>query len=245
MTAGSGLVVQRRLAADQLEEFYHENFVSDQVRDFNALVGAVGEGRVVVDVGGGCGHLAQKLGEVSGIRTRVIDMDPASVEACTRAGVDARLGDALKPEIAGDEAVACFNLILHHLVGRTERETRALQIQALRNWRGRVDAVFVNEYIYESFVPELSGRLIFEITASSVLSFVARQVAKVVPPLRANTFGVGVRFRSRDEWVRLFDEAGYRVVAETTGEPEYISPPLRALMIKIIRRDSFRLEQKL
>ena len=127
MTPAAEPVVRRLLDASQLEEFYQENFGEDQVGDFNALIGDVGEGGVVVDVGGGCGHLAQRLGEVTGIRTRVVDMDPASVEACRRAGVEAALGDALQPEFAGDEAVVCFNLIPHHLAGRVERETRALQ----------------------------------------------------------------------------------------------------------------------
>lgn len=235
------VVEQRKLAAEQVEAFYHEDFVDDQVRDFGTLMPDAGTRGVVVDVGGGCGFMAKQLQDVIGVATRVIDMDPKSVSACAEIGVDAREGDALAPDLAGDEGSACFNLILHHLVGRNEDETRALQVSALKAWRG-VGAVFVNEYIYESFVPRVSGRLIYEITSSQILSSIGYQIGRVIKSLRANTFGVGVRFRSHDEWRDLFAEAGYIVVGTVIGTPEPVSPPLRGLLIKTIRRDSYRLE---
>lgn len=235
-------IAQRQLAPEQIEAFYHNEFVEDQVRDFRQLLEDSGTQGVIVDIGGGCGFFAKRLADAAGRHTRVIDMDPKSVETCQQLGVEARRGDALAPVIEGDEDVVCFNLILHHLVGRTERETRRLQIAAVAAWRGRARRIFVNEYIYESFLGNASGRLIFAITSSSVLSFLGRQVGRVIPAFRANTFGVGVRFRARDEWVRLFAEAGYRVTSMTEGEPEPISPPLRTLLIKTIRRDSFVLE---
>lgn len=235
------VVAQRTLAADQIEAFYHEDFVEDQVRDFQSLMEDASGRGVVVDVGGGCGFLARRLGQAVSCPTRVIDTDPASIAACKSIGVDARVGNALAPDLSGDEGSACFNLILHHLVGQNEHETRQLQIAALKAWR-RVGTLFVNEYIYESFIPRFSGRFIFEITSSQMLSFIGRQVGRIVPSLRANTFGVGVRFRSHDEWRTLFAEAGYRVVGSMIGQPEPISPPLRGLLIKTIRRDSFRLE---
>jgi hypothetical protein len=152
------------------------------------------------------------------------------------------MGDALAPEPVGDEGIVCFNLILHHLVGAGEGETRALQLGALRAWHGKGVRIFVNEYIYQSLVGQISPRAIYEITASKILSALAKQVGRVIPAFRANTFGVGVRFRSHEQWRRMFAEAGYRVVDTCVGKPEYISPPLRALLIKSIRRDSFLLE---
>jgi hypothetical protein len=235
-------VAQRRLSADQVEAFYHDEFVSDQVADFTALMPAGRPGGVVADVGGGCGFFARALSDAEGHRTRVIDMDPGSVKAARSLGVDAVIGDALGPEFKGDERIACFNLILHHLVGADESKTRALQVKALAAWRDQADAVFVNEYIYESFVGTVSGRIIYEITVNPVLSFIGRQAARVVPALKANTFGVGVRFRSHDEWLKLFGEAGWRATAVRLGKPEPIAKPLRGMLIKVIRRDSFRLE---
>ena len=233
---------QRRLSTEQVEAFYHDEFVSDQVADFTELMPAPRSGAVVADVGGGCGFFARALTDARGLRTRVIDMDPGSVEASRELGVEAVIGDALAPQFKGDEQVACFNLILHHLVGADESKTRALQVKALAAWRAQADTVFVNEYIYESFVGTVSGRIIYEITVSPILSFIGRQAARVVPALKANTFGVGVRFRSHDEWLKLFEEAGWRATAVRIGKPETIARPLRGMLIKAIRRDSFRLE---
>tara|TARA_R110002124_G_scaffold55108_2_gene156051 strand:+ start:14520 stop:15251 length:732 start_codon:yes stop_codon:yes gene_type:complete len=233
---------QRRLSTDQVEAFHHDEFVTDQVADFRALVPEVPADRVVVDVGGGCGFFARALTDDQGVRTRVVDMDPASIDAARQIGVEAEIGDALAPSFRGDEEGACFNLILHHLIGADEKATRALQVKALRAWRGRARYVFVNEYIYQSYLARLSGRLIYEITANPVLSAICRQVARVLPAFKANTFGVGVRFRSHEEWLELFAEAGFDARAVRIGAPEPISKVLHVLLIRTIRRDSFRLE---
>jgi ribosomal protein L11 methylase PrmA len=235
-------IAQRRLSTEQVEAFYHQDFVGDQVRDFGELMGDVRHEGVVADVGGGCGFFAGDVVSDQGVRVRVIDMDPGSVQAARDAGIEAVEGDALAPQIQGDESVACFNLILHHLIAGSERETRALQIKAIRAWHGRAKSVFVNEYIYQSFVGTVSGALIYAVTVNPILSGIAKQAARVIPAFRANTFGVGVRFRSHEEWLSLFEEAGYRVTDTRIGAPEPISWPLRSLLIRTIRRDSFRLE---
>jgi hypothetical protein len=156
--------------------------------------------------------------------------------------VEAVRSDALDPTIQGDEEIVSFNLILHHLIGGSERATTELQKRALASWKGRARAVFVNEYIYESFVGNLSGRLIFSITSNPILSWIGGRLAAVFPSFKANTFGVGVRFRAHEEWVRLFQSAGYSVTGRMVGEAEPVSPAWRLLLIKCIRRDSFRLE---
>ena len=66
----------------------------------------------------------------------------------------------------------------------------------------------------------------------------------MVPSLRANTFGVGVRFRAADEWSKLFRQAGYEVVASQRGSDERVSLGRRMLLIKSCRRDSFVLARK-
>jgi hypothetical protein len=237
--------MQRTLSSKQIAAFYHRHFVEDQAGDFLALVDpAMGADRVVVDVGGGCGFFAQRLTELTHRQIRVIDTDPGSVKACTSSGVEAVRGDALSPQIVGDEGIVCFNLILHHLVGPSERDTRDLQRKALAVWRNHTRAVFVNEYIYESYVATLSGWLIYQITKSRFLSWIGRAVSTVVPSLKANTFGVGVRFRAHREWVRLFASAGYEVKSRVTGREERVRPPLRLLLIRRIRRDSFLLHPR-
>jgi hypothetical protein len=234
---------QRVLATNQIEAFYHDEFVADQTRHFMKLAASqVATGEVVVDVGGGCGFFAESLARASGLTVRVLDSDPGSVASCHQRQVPAVLGDALTPRIQGDERVVCFNLILHHLVGEGERATRDLQRGAMTAWRQQARAIFVNEYIYESFLGNISAALIYRITSSSVLSWIGRQVARVVPAFRANTFGVGVRFRAHEEWIREFRAAGYEVAARELGVPERVSPALRLLLIRQIRRDSFLLQ---
>lgn len=232
---------QTKLTDAQIEEFLHDEFVADQVRDFRELVPVEGGG-TVVDMGGGCGFFAKALASETGLPTRVIDSDRRSVELCRSLGVEAREGDALAPVPDGDEQVVCFNLILHHLVGADEPTTRALQKRALAAWRDRETPVFVNEYIYQSFVGRVSARLIYEVTSSAFLSAIARAASRIVPALRANTFGTGVRFRSHEEWRELFAEAGYRVVGDRIGQAETIALPWRLLLIREIRRDSFLLK---
>lgn len=237
--------MQRALSSEQVEAFYHDHFVEDQVRHFMALLGAETAAQgTVADIGGGCGFFARRLRQLTGRKIRVIDTDAPSVETCRAHGVDAVQGDALQPAIAGDEEVVCFNLILHHLVGASEEATRDLQRRALAAWQQHARSVFVNEYIYESYLGNVSGALIFGITKSRILSALGRAVAALVPSLKANTFGVGVRFRAHEEWRQLFAAAGYDVKDVKVGDDEPISLPRRLLLIKSCRRDSFLLQPR-
>ncbi|OQW43934.1 MAG: hypothetical protein A4S16_05475 [Proteobacteria bacterium SG_bin6] len=234
---------QRALDSQRIAEFYDDNFVTDQVRDFEALVmrsgGMVG---VVADVGGGCGYFSQAIARQFGLSVRVLDSDPKSIEEAREKGLEAMQFDALAPSFAGDEGVVCFNLILHHLVGETLADTRTLQARALANWRERNVRVFVNEYIYDSpVVRGASAWLIGVITSSRILSAAAGQVGRFIPSLRANTLGVGVRFRDAADWRRLFHEAGYQVLGHVRGAEEPVSLPRRMMGILSMRRDSFLL----
>ena len=233
---------QIAIAAPHFDAFYHDEFVESHVIHYRQLVSPyLPAPSLIVDIGGGCGFFAQSLKQAIGKPVRVIDLDPISVQSCLDKGVAALVGNALDPEYHGDEDVVCFNLILHHLVGRSERSTWSLQCQALSHWRSKAQAVFVNEYLYESFFGNLSGRLIYWITSSRWLSAVAKAVSVLVQSLRANTFGVGVRFRAHDEWRVLFESLGYRVVTTARGPEEHVSAARRLLLIRSCRRDSFLL----
>lgn len=230
---------QRKLDQTAIEAFYHDCFVKDQVRDFIKMSPVVTGHNTVVDVGGGCGFFAKSLSNECKALVRVLDMDEKSIQACKDAGISAELGDAADPKFHGDETVVCFNLILHHMVTNSEKSTHELQSKVLSVWKGKTKGLFVNEYIYESFFGNLSGALIYQITKSKLLSSIGRLVSKVFPAFKANTFGVGVRFRSHSEWISLFKKAGFKVEAVCIGEAEVVAKPLRLLMIKQIRRDSF------
>ena len=116
-------VSQTRLSAAQLEAFYHDDFVNDQVRDFRELVGATGN-ELVVDIGGGCGFFAHQLAGTAGYPTRVVDMDAQSIASCRQLGVDARAGDALAPTVEGDERV--YRL---RWVGRAEPASHCRKVE--------------------------------------------------------------------------------------------------------------------
>lgn len=232
---------QVRLNAEQIAEFYHDEFADAQLAHFLELE-IEAENGVVVDVGGGVGYFAQRLRTHTSQVPRVLDMDPVSIERCRESGLQAYVDDALSPTFRGDEDVVCFNLILHHLVSKTESETRALQVKALSAWLNNCRIAFVNEYIYESYLGNFSGWLIYQITSSKTLSLIGKFIARFVPALRANTFGIGVRFRAHREWRDLFHESGFKVVDQRIGFDENVRWPLRFLLIKSIRRDSFRIE---
>jgi len=232
--------MQRTLKPSQLENFYHDQFVSQQVEHFRSIaLSEIDITKFVVDVGGGCGYFSIALQKQLGLKLRLIDMDPISVESARQHGVEASVCDALTPLKKGDEGIVCFNLILHHLVANSDSETLAMQEAALLAWHDNRVPIFVNEYIYESWLGNFSGRLIFQITNKKLFSLIAKYISKIVPSLRANTFFTGVRFRSSSEWKDIFEKIGYEVVHEQRGDKEQVSLARRFLLIKEIRRDSF------
>ena len=66
-------------------------------------------------MGGGCGFFAKALQNRIHLKVRDLDSDSQSVDFCKQEGIKATCGDALKPTIVVDEAIVCFNLILHSL----------------------------------------------------------------------------------------------------------------------------------
>lgn len=235
---------QIRLSQSQIAEFHHEAFVSDQVAHFASMfAGRLGANDVVVDIGGGAGYFCAQLRDKLQKQVRLIDLNPESVKLANDIGINAQVGDALDPSKDISDRVVCFNLILHHLVASSESETRKLQTNAISVWCDRNYYVFVNEYIYESYLYNLAPKLIYYITSSTLLSSIGRVVSKFIPSLKANTFGVGVRFRGDLEWQNLFEKTGFRIVEHLRGIPEDVTIPRKMLLIKSIRRDSYLLEK--
>lgn len=232
--------MQRLLEQEQLREFAHDGFVERQVQDFTDIC-EVRDG-LVTDVGGGCGIFASALArKLPDVKLHVIDLDGNAVASCREAGIQADQVDLLRYMPKPDERVACFNLVLHHLVGTTLDQTRRLQLAALRGWRRSGTVLFVNEYAYDSWLGDMGARLMYSALSSPRLAKTCRWIATKVPSLKANSLGVGVRFRSRSSWVRLFREAGFETVGYARGDDEKIRRPL-GLLFRSIRRDSFVLK---
>jgi hypothetical protein len=237
---------QLKLGRHQIEAFYSDGCAENQVKHFTQIFNGIKETEKhwVVDIGGGCGYFAKLLNHRVRLSIKVLDTDLQSIQKVrelNNQNILGVLGDALHPEIEGNEGIVCFNLILHHLVGINEEKTRLMQKKALTLWKDNADYIFINEYVYDSWFGNLSGRLIYEVTKSKTLSTIGQVISKIAPSLYANTFGVGVRFRSHSEWIKLFEECGFTVVSKIYNEPEHVSLPRRLLMIKEIRRDSFLL----
>jgi len=135
------------VSQDQITAFYHDQFVENQVNDFMALSGFSETPTLdyIVDMGDSCSFFAKALQNHIHKKVRVLDSDSQSIDFCKQEGIEATYGDALKPTIVGDEAIVCFNLILHHLVGRSDHETYKMQGHALSVWHSTVHAIFVNE----------------------------------------------------------------------------------------------------
>ena len=136
--------MQKILSTDQIEAFHHDNFVENQVAHFVSLCGVNGEHRNVLDMGGGCGYFAKRLMGLANYKVKVVDMDPASVDVCRNSNIEATQGDAVNPQLSGDEDVVSFNLILHHLVASSELDTIHLQTKALAVWVPHVKYLFIN-----------------------------------------------------------------------------------------------------
>jgi len=99
-------IQQRILKTEQVEEFYHDVFVTSQVRDFVDFVGQTKlPVKKVIDIGGGCGFFVDALAQKTGVEAKSIDMDPDSAAACIEEGAPAEIGDALNLAQRGDEDV--------------------------------------------------------------------------------------------------------------------------------------------
>lgn len=237
---------QHALTSEQISAFYSDRLTNDQVDHFLNLLTYTETQSIntLLDIGGGCGHFARQVVDRTAMKAYVLDSDPISIARCNAQYGDvisARLDDALNPIIHGDEDIVSFNLILHHLIGKNESATRVLQRQALLTWRDQAKLLFVNEYCYDSYIGNASGYLIYQITKNKFLSLIASQISRFIPSLNANTFFVGVRFRSHNEWQDFFSSCGFQVIACSRGKNETVSLPRRLLLIKRKARDSFLL----
>ena len=65
--------MQKKLNAEQVAAFYHDRFVQQQVEHFKRIaLPSFETGKVVIDIGGGCGYFASAIKKELDIPTRVI-----------------------------------------------------------------------------------------------------------------------------------------------------------------------------
>ena len=110
--------MQIKLDAGQIEAFYHDEFVTSQMRNFEALVTDRDlKPAVVVDIGGGVGHFAFALSKSPDIGSvRVIDMDPKTQTVRWAVEHAAELGcNPSRVAVGGDSAGANLATVVAQL----------------------------------------------------------------------------------------------------------------------------------
>jgi SAM-dependent methyltransferase len=235
---------QRILSEAQLSEFYIETFVSDQLDHYGKLIGRSDREQKVIDIGGGAGYLAAALHENFAVASTVWDIDPRAIRLARLRGVAAEHKDILLGTDFQSADVVLFNLVLHHLVMSSNRDTLDAQRRALTNSLECSDTVLVHEYVYQSFVWEgLSAYIIWVLTSSRILARALSFIGRLIPSLNANTVGIGVRFHSKKGWCNQFEQAGFELVRAIDCEDELVSPARRLLFIKRLHRTTFLLRR--
>ncbi len=107
--------------------------------------------------------------------------------------------------------VIFLNLVLHHFIGNSYKISRSIVENTLNNLYPLLSdrgLLYIMEDVYNGkYIDGLASYLIFSITSIKALGGITRR-------LGANTGGVGVCFRSRKQWLSLFDKCGYKVDKE-------------------------------
>jgi SAM-dependent methyltransferase len=224
----------RQLAEDQLAAFDRE-FVTDVIweafasevrKDFPDGIFSF------IDLGGGNGVFADRvLRNFPKSTGTVLDNAPSLLEknvpherkTVVLGGIEQI--ESLLPGRRFD--VVCFNWVLHHLVGSTHEASTKHQCKALQDAAGLLSPngrISVIENFYDGWLFDaLPGRVIFELTASKALAGLIRSMG-------ANTAGVGVCFRSRNDWHKTMSASGLSV---RNTQVDYIwrtSLPKKALL---------------
>jgi len=194
--------------------------------------------RSILDVGGGAGLISDHLIELlPGAHVTIVD-DSELVLARNKHHARKNLihGSALDlTDAVADQHfdLVIINDLLHHLVAPTLRESRDNTVRCLRAARELLSEdgrILIYEITMEGWWPGVDpGDLIYALTRTRVPPLTA-----IFRRLGANTAGVGVAFRSRSGWRKVFDDAGLEVEGEREG---YVSQAslLRALALGIRR----------
>ena len=171
----------------------------------------------LMDIGGGNGKCAEVTSRaLAESHVDVIDVSPLAREHFTRSpSCSLMFGDFLSLPFSKKYDFIIMRTVLHHMVGRTERESLDRQIATLQKAKGLLvpgGSIFITENFYVPLVgADTTGRLIFELTK-------LQTVARVTRLLGANTAGEGVRFRSKAAWDSMLSDVGLEQVDELTSD---------------------------
>jgi ubiquinone/menaquinone biosynthesis C-methylase UbiE len=215
-----------QLSDEQLKEFDVEYVDAHRWAPIQTCIDSdFGDGKFTfLDVGGGNGKFADRiLAAYPSARGVVLDNSRLLLEANSshpRKTTVLKSAEGLG-ELTERFDIVFFNWVLHHLVERGSYQasrrnidrTLSAGVRVLTD-RGRI-SVYENTY-KGLFIDNAPGRIIFTLTSSRALAWVARRGG-------ANTAGVGVCFQSNRSWHRTFASAGL-TVTDATEPDAYVWP---------------------
>lgn len=174
----------------------------------------------ILDIGGGTGKCAALVSEkIPGSHVDVNDISPLAKEHFTDSPSCTLLfGDFLALPLSKKYDFIMIRTVLHHMVGKTERENVERQIATLEKAKALLapgGSIFITENFYTPMVgSDITGRLIFEVTKLQAIGPVP--VSGITRRLGANTAGEGVRFRSAAAWTSMLVRVGLQEVDSDT-----------------------------
>lgn len=239
------------LQDDQLDHFMRDNSEeqAERVRDLTVFVDELlahrrDEEVVIGDLGGGDGLILdaclERFPKAKGI---LVDLSPKMLEHNKPHPRKTLVeGDIAEVERALPgtrfDLVMC-NFLLHHCIGNSGPETRALQAEILTQLRRMLapgGGVMVSEILHDSWLVDgFSPWLIYQITSIKLFSPLARRFG-------ANTAGTGVLFASERQLNDVFARAGLRVSRERVHHVDRRKWSHVAVLAKRITQKQFFLQ---
>lgn len=129
---------QIKLGQSQLDHFDHIDFVDLKIRQLKELLDIfrvrINSDDAIVDIGRYSGYFAGRLTKIFRKRYAFTILIRRHLLVVVIKYCIQYLATLWILPIIGDKKLVCLNLILDHLVGKSEVETRAMQVKALSAW---------------------------------------------------------------------------------------------------------------
>lgn len=201
-----------------------------------AAIARLGSGGSLVDVGCGTGNTLKFLGEQTAIDELVgIDVSPRCLELTReRAHCETHLGSILDPEIAGRFAgrfdYAVVAAVLHHLIGRSRKESRRFAARAVEHSLSMLKPdghlIVLEPIFYPSLAMDAlfyAKKAITRLTSDRVTLF-GRWDNNIGPPV--------VSYYTNEELFAMVEAGGRAKIVERDVEPEKLGRGVDAVLRK-------------
>jgi len=181
----------------------------------------------VLDVGGGNGVFADKiLSAFPNAEVTVLDCSKSLLQK----NIPHPRKKLVHESVENLQKIFCdvqfdliiVNLVLHHLVGKTYKESRNNALQYLMLFKELLSEegrLFICEHFYNGLlIDSLASRMIYYFTSIKL-----SPLRKLFHKYGANTAGIGVCFQSRKMWQKAIQKAGFHTLAYNEDPPYSLS----------------------